>query len=127
MKAIQIILKNINKKKARQHIYLSWITHILNYFFAESQKTPPWQDPKFPTECFFLTLHCHHISIVPATRRYQQRLRAIRDVSRMVEDLENTEPIWSKLPNAARNKELLKKWKSQVQVNRYRTSRVTLY
>ena len=81
----------------------------------KSQKTPPWQDPKFPTECFFLTLHCHHISIVPATRRYQQRLRAIRDVSRMVEDLENTEPIWSKLPNAASNKELLKKWKSQVQ------------
>jgi hypothetical protein len=45
----------------------------------------------------------------------------------MVEDLENTEPIWSKLPNAASNKELLKKWKSQVQVNRYRTSRVRLY
>lgn len=81
----------------------------------KSQKNPPWQDPKFPTECYFLALHCHHISIVPATRRYQTRLRAIRDVSRMVEDLENTEPIWSKLPNASRNKELLKKWKSQVQ------------
>ncbi|XP_063409618.1 ubiquitin conjugation factor E4 B-like [Mytilus trossulus] len=81
----------------------------------KSEKKPPWQDPKFPTECFFVTLHCHHLSIVPATRRYQQRLKAIRDVSRMVDELENTEPIWSKLPNAARNKELLKKWKSQVQ------------
>ncbi|CAG2202437.1 UBE4B [Mytilus edulis] len=84
----------------------------------KSEKKPPWQDPKFPTECFFVTLHCHHLSIVPATRRYQQRLKAIRDVSRMVDELENTEPIWSKLPNAARNKELLKKWKSQVQKRR---------
>lgn len=107
------------------NIFVRRLTSKLN-IFSESQKTPPWQDPKFPTECFFLTLHCHHISIVPATRRYQQRLRAIRDVSRMVEDLENTEPIWSKLPNAARSKELLKKWKSQVQVNKYRTCRVRL-
>lgn len=82
----------------------------------EAKETPPWQDPKFPTECFFLTLHCHHLSIIPAVRRYQRRLRAIRDLNRMVEDLENTESQWSQFPHAARNKEMLKKWKSQVQV-----------
>lgn len=82
----------------------------------EAKGTPPWQDPKFPTECFFLTLHCHHLSIIPAVRRYQRRLRAIRDLNRMVEDLENTESQWSQFPHAARNKEMLKKWKSQVQV-----------
>ncbi|KAJ8320744.1 hypothetical protein KUTeg_002331 [Tegillarca granosa] len=79
------------------------------------EKTPPWQDPKFPTECFYLTLHCHHLSIIPVTRRYQRRLRAIRDVNRMVEEMEAAESQWGHLPNAARNKELLKKWKSQVQ------------
>ncbi|XP_033763599.1 LOW QUALITY PROTEIN: ubiquitin conjugation factor E4 B-like [Pecten maximus] len=81
----------------------------------QSQKTPPWQEPKFPTECFFLTLHCHHLSIIPVSRRYQRRLRAIRDLNRMVEEMEAAEPQWSLLPNASRNKELLKKWKSQAQ------------
>lgn len=85
--------------------------------FNQAKGTPPWQDPKFPTECFFLTLHCHHLSIIPAVRRYQRRIRAIRDLNRMVEDLENTESQWSQFPHAARNKEMLKKWKSQVQVD----------
>lgn len=89
----------------------------ISLIFTESAKTPPWQDPKFPTECFYLTLHCHHLSIIPVTRRYQRRLRAIRDVNRMVEEMEAAESQWGHLPNAARNKELLKKWKSQVQVN----------
>lgn len=81
----------------------------------QKQKNPPWQEPKFPTECFFLTLHCHHLSIIPVSRRYQRRLRAIRDLNRMVEEMEAAEPQWSLLPNASRNKELLKKWRSQAQ------------
>ena len=37
-----------------------------------------WKDPKFPTECWHLTLFAHHLSILPCIRRYQRRLRAIR-------------------------------------------------
>ncbi|XP_048250307.1 ubiquitin conjugation factor E4 B-like [Haliotis rufescens] len=80
-----------------------------------SKPNPPWQDPKFPTECFFLTLHCHHLSITPIMRKYQRRLRAIRDLNRMVEEMEGTEPQWKILPTAGRNRDMLKKWKSQVQ------------
>ncbi|XP_013412896.1 ubiquitin conjugation factor E4 B [Lingula anatina] len=73
-----------------------------------------WQDAKFPTECYFLTLHSHHLSILPITRKYQRRLRAMRDLTRMIEELENHEPQWKHLPTvASRNRELLKRWKSQ--------------
>ncbi|XP_064611043.1 ubiquitin conjugation factor E4 B-like [Liolophura sinensis] len=81
----------------------------------KNSEKPPWQEPKFPTEIFFLTLHCHHISILPMTRKYQRRLRAIRDLNRMIEELEGVESQWKLLPMATRNRELLKRWKSQSQ------------
>ena len=43
-----------------------------------------WSEPTFHTECWYLTLHCHHLSVLPATRKYQHRLRAIRDYQRLV-------------------------------------------
>ncbi|XP_048766609.1 ubiquitin conjugation factor E4 B-like [Ostrea edulis] len=101
-------IKSETRLKALPQQAEKWIKEM-------SKGSPPWQDPKFPTECFFLTLHCHHLSIIPATRRYQRRLRAIRDLNRMVEDLENSESQWGQFPHAVRNKEMLKKWKSQVQ------------
>ncbi|GFO26247.1 ubiquitin conjugation factor e4 b [Plakobranchus ocellatus] len=73
------------------------------------------QDPKFSTECFFLTLHCHHLSILPVTRKYQRRLRAIRDLHRLISEMEAAEPQWKDLPMAGRSREQLKKWKSQYQ------------
>ncbi|XP_041377968.1 ubiquitin conjugation factor E4 B-like [Gigantopelta aegis] len=87
-----------------------WISEL------KKSKKPPWhQDIKFPTECFFLTLHCHHLSITPIIRKYQRRLRAIRDLNRMVDELESAESQWKILSTAGRNKELIKKWKSQLQ------------
>ena len=74
------------------------------------------QEPKFSTECFFLTLHCHHLSILPVTRKYQRRLRAIRDLHRLISEMEAAEPQWKDLPTAGRSREQLKRWKSQYQV-----------
>ena len=37
-----------------------------------------WKEPKFTTECWYLTLYAHHLAILPTIRRYQRRLRAIR-------------------------------------------------
>ncbi|EPY84699.1 ubiquitin conjugation factor E4 B isoform 1 [Camelus ferus] len=51
---------------------------------------PPFSEPKFPTECFFLTLHAHHLSILPSCRRYIRRLRAIREL--------NSRTVGSQLP-----------------------------
>lgn len=81
-----------------------------------SDKTETWQDPKFSTECFFLTLHCHHISILPISRKYQRRLVIIRNLHRVIEELESTETQWKDTLIAARNRESLKKWKAQVKV-----------
>lgn len=52
-------------------------------FFPDGDQ-PPFSEPKFPTECFFLTLHAHHLSILPSCRRYIRRLRAIRELNRYV-------------------------------------------
>lgn len=53
------------------------------YFFTWTDEDPrKFSEPKFPTECFFLTLHTHHLSILPSCRRYIGRLRAIRELNR---------------------------------------------
>ena len=93
------------------------IFYVLN-FISESQAQPPWQDPKFPTECFYLTVQCHRLSILALVRKYQRRLRAIRDLTRLVEEMEAAEVHWGHIPQVAnRNRELVKKWKSQSQVS----------
>lgn len=79
-------------------------------------KQSEWPDPKFPTECYFLTLHCHHLAILPIVRKYQRRLRALHDLQRMIKEMASTEAQWGTLPVAARNRELLKRWKSQLKV-----------
>ncbi|XP_062397705.1 ubiquitin conjugation factor E4 B isoform X2 [Sardina pilchardus] len=73
-----------------------------------------FSEPKFPTECFFLTLHTHHLSILPGCRRYIRRLRAIRDLNRTVEELKNSESQWKDLPLASRHREMLKRCKTQL-------------
>ncbi|XP_053378562.1 ubiquitin conjugation factor E4 B-like [Mercenaria mercenaria] len=79
------------------------------------ESNPPWQEPKFPTECFTVTVFCHHLSILPAVRKHQRCLRAIRELSRIVEEMENSESLWRHLPTASRNREIMKKYKSQYQ------------
>ncbi|KAI1231555.1 hypothetical protein IHE44_0008010 [Lamprotornis superbus] len=82
---------------------------------AELYRDPsPFCEPKFPTECFFLTLHAHHLSILPSCRRYIRRLRAIRELNRTVEDLKNNESQWKDSPLATRHREMLKRCKTQL-------------
>eukprot|EP00794_Sanderia_malayensis_P015103 gene15103-16661_t len=73
-----------------------------------------WSEVKFPTECFFFTFHCHHVSIIPCFRKYAQRLRTTRDINRLVNELETRESEWKGTPLAARNRAVLKKWKTQI-------------
>ncbi|NXC45195.1 UBE4B factor, partial [Penelope pileata] len=84
-------------------------------WIAELCRDPsPFSEPKFPTECFFLTLHAHHLSILPSCRRYIRRLRAIRELNRTVEDLKNNESQWKDSPLATRHREMLKRCKTQL-------------
>uniref|UniRef100_A0A4W3H6N9 Ubiquitin conjugation factor E4 B n=1 Tax=Callorhinchus milii TaxID=7868 RepID=A0A4W3H6N9_CALMI len=83
-------------------------------WLAELNEQSKFAEPKFPTECFFLTLHAHHLAILPSCRRYIRRLRAIRDLNRTVEELKNSESQWKDSPLANRHREMLKRCKTQL-------------
>uniref|UniRef100_G1MYJ2 Ubiquitin conjugation factor E4 core domain-containing protein n=1 Tax=Meleagris gallopavo TaxID=9103 RepID=G1MYJ2_MELGA len=93
--------------KATMEDVTAWIAELC-------EDPSPFSDPKFPTECFFLTLHAHHLSILPSCRRYIRRLRAIRELNRTVEDLKNNESQWKDSPLATRHREMLKRCKTQL-------------
>jgi len=63
-----------------------------------------------------MTILAHHLSILPTVHKHQRCVRMLRELARVVEELENSEPIWRNFPNAARNRQILKKYKQQVQV-----------
>lgn len=69
-----------------------------------------WSEPKFSSHCWFLTLHSHHLGIVPAISRYHKRLRAIKELQRMVDELNATESRWENTHLARRNKNARDKW-----------------
>ncbi|KAJ1145164.1 hypothetical protein NDU88_011455 [Pleurodeles waltl] len=93
--------------KANMEDVASWVANL-------GQDSSLFTEPKFPTECFFLTLHAHHLAILPSCRRYIRRLRAIRELNRTVEELKNTEPQWKDSPLAVRHREMLKRCKTQL-------------
>ncbi|XP_067423475.1 ubiquitin conjugation factor E4 B isoform X1 [Emydura macquarii macquarii] len=93
--------------KATMEDVTGWMTELY-------RDQSPCSEPKFPTECFFLTLHAHHLSILPSCRRYIRRLRAIRELNRTVEDLKNNESQWKESPLATRHREMLKRCKTQL-------------
>ena len=71
-----------------------------------------WQDPKFTTQCFFLALYCHHLSINPCHRKYTRRIRAIRELNRFADELSQSESLFALLPAMAQ--------RHQMAVRRYR-------
>ncbi|KAI0243357.1 Ubiquitin conjugation factor E4 B [Lamellibrachia satsuma] len=100
------------KDDSRLHSTSNQVTEWINQL--NNAPGHQWEAPKFPTECYFLTLHCHHLSILPIIRKYQRQLRAVRDLQRIIEEMQALEPQWRDSPVALRNQELLKRWKSQV-------------
>lgn len=70
--------------------------------------------PNFQTHCWFLTLHAHHLAIMPAIQRYNKRLRAIKEIRRMVDELQNTRSQWENSSLAARNKQLYDRFAQQL-------------
>jgi len=73
-----------------------------------------WQEIKFATECFFLTLESHHISLIPCIRKYTRRIRAIREYSRVADELQSQEPLYRSFPVIRqRNETQIRRWKEQ--------------
>ncbi|KAM3965710.1 LOW QUALITY PROTEIN: ubiquitination factor E4B [Aphomia sociella] len=73
-----------------------------------------WPEAKFQTICWFLTLHMHHVALVPALHTHQRRIRAFRDLQKVIEELVAAEPQWRNSLSASRNKELLRRWRRQI-------------
>lgn len=80
----------------------------------ELSKQHTWAEPKFPTQCWFLTLRCHHLALLPAIQKYQRRLRIIRELQKLLDETVAAEPQWRSTPLATRNKHLIKRWKHQL-------------
>lgn len=74
-----------------------------------------WQTSKFSTQCFFLTLQCHHISVIPCLRKYSRRIRAVRELTRFADELSQSESMLAHIPALAqRHQETVKKYKEQI-------------
>ncbi|KAG5681557.1 hypothetical protein PVAND_010977 [Polypedilum vanderplanki] len=73
-----------------------------------------WEEPKFVSHCWFFTLHSHHLGILPAISRYHKRLRAIKELQRMVDELNATESRWKNTPISRRNANARNKWTNRI-------------
>ncbi|KAK0083631.1 hypothetical protein PV325_008472 [Microctonus aethiopoides] len=99
-------IKNDTRLKLSSQEVTEWL--------QELEKTHKWTEAKFPTQCWFLTLHCHHVALLPALQKYQRKLRALRELQKMLDELQATEAQWKDAPFAGHNKELIKRWKQQL-------------
>lgn len=63
---------------------------------------------------WFFTLHSHHLGIIPAISRYHKRLRAIKELQRMVDELDATKFRWENTPVARRNRQARDKWAGRI-------------
>ena len=69
----------------------------------------------FNSECFFLALECHHISLIPCIRKYTRRIRAIREYTRVADELASQEPLYRSMPSVSqRNANVIKRWRDHV-------------
>lgn len=81
-----------------------------------------WETVNFQTHCWFLTLHAHHLSIMPTIQRYSKLLRAIKEINRLITELNNTKEQWKNTASEQRNTQMLQRWTHQLKkLNRSKT------
>ncbi|XP_072035141.1 ubiquitin conjugation factor E4 B-like [Amphiura filiformis] len=102
----RIDISQDTRVKASSQEATDWIEQL--------NKKSEWIEPKFPTECYFLTLHCQHLALLPACRHHARRIRGIRELTRMVDEMQGREAMWKGTPQERRNKQLLERWKTQI-------------
>ncbi|XP_029663041.1 ubiquitin conjugation factor E4 B-like [Formica exsecta] len=100
-------IKNDTRLKLTLQEVAEWQKHL--------DSTHKWTEPKFQTQCWFLTLHCHHIALLPALQNYRRKLYASENLQKMLDELQATESQWKDGPLAEHNKDLIKQWKRQLE------------
>ncbi|KAF5301989.1 hypothetical protein FQA39_LY19071 [Lamprigera yunnana] len=99
-------IKNDTRLKFTSQEVMDWLGNL--------GKSRPWSEPKFSTQCWFLTLHCHHLALLPAVQKYQQRLRSMREIQKLLDETIAAEAQWRDTPFAPRNRQYIKRWRSQI-------------
>ncbi|CAH0755919.1 unnamed protein product [Diatraea saccharalis] len=100
----------------RDETRLYYTTQEANDWLEALNKDPNhrWPESKFQTIGWFLTLHMHHVALIPALHTHQRRIRAFRDLQKVIEELMAAEPQWRNSFSALRNDELLTRWRRQI-------------
>ncbi|KAH8418760.1 hypothetical protein KR222_001367, partial [Zaprionus bogoriensis] len=88
----------------------------------------PVHNVNFQTQCWFLTLQAHHLGYLPAIQRYRQKVRAIKELQKLIDELDRTKPHWVNSRYANRNNQFKERWEKQLRkLNRSKTcSEITL-
>lgn len=68
----------------------------------------------FQTQCWFLTLQSHHLGFMPAIQRYRQKSRAIKELQKLIDEIDRTKTHWENTPYAKRNKQFRDRWLKQL-------------
>lgn len=83
-----------------------------NFLERDFKDTHP--ESNFQTQCWFLTLQAHHLGFMPAIQRYRQKTRAIKELQKLIDELEKTKSHWENTPYAKRNKQFRDRWIKQL-------------
>lgn len=82
--------------------------------FQEANPSDPEKEINFQTHCWFLTLQSLHLSIIPAIHRYRQKLRAVKELQKLLDEIDRTKPQWENTPYAPRNMQYRDRWNKQL-------------
>lgn len=82
--------------------------------FIESNYTNTESNVNFQTQCWFLTLQAHHLGFMPAIQRYRQKSRAIKELQKLIDEIDRTKSHWENTPYASRNKQFRDRWLKQL-------------
>lgn len=84
--------------------------------FKDTQKKHSHEEStaSFPTECFYLTMHAHHLSVMPVCRGFTRYNRNLRDLHSMIEELQANEKNWKGTAEETRNRAILKSLRQQL-------------
>lgn len=59
-------------------MFCTFLIDVLNLttcFLLDKDPANVWKEPKFQTQCWFLTLYAHHVALLPALQNHQRRIR----------------------------------------------------
>ncbi|XP_045476375.1 ubiquitin conjugation factor E4 B isoform X2 [Harmonia axyridis] len=93
---------------------IKYTSQEVENWLDSSKDTVKFLSPNFSTICWFLTLHCHHLSLLPALQKYQRLLKSIRELQKLLDEKVSTEAQWKNTPQAHHNKIVIKRWKVEL-------------